>query len=503
MKESYIDVLKVRRMAYEHIARIAYEDRPIDDIAKEVYDILPGEQATYRENIFRERAVMGERLRMALGLDARTADKTEAITDGINDVDVDTRIYNPPLVDVIKIACEACPENRVEVSNMCRACLAHPCVNVCPKNAITYTKNGSVIDQNKCIKCGKCVTACPYNAIVHTKRPCQEACGVKAIKSDEMGRADIDSDICVACGKCITACPFGAIADKSEIYQLVKALKSDRNVYAIVAPSFVGQFGKLTSPEQIFEAIRQLGFKDVVEVGLGADLTTLNEAHEYYNQVVPGKIPFMGTSCCYSWKLMIRKKFPEINDYVSESSTPMIYSGQTLRKRDPEGLIVFIGPCISKKLEALEDKVHSTIDFVITFEELMGMFLAKGIEPSEIEIDKEVMDASKTGRNYAVSGGVAQAVVNRLKEIDPDLKVDVENAEGLADCVKLAQLAKLGKKDGKLLEGMACVNGCIGGPGTVVSEMSTRKAVQQFSAKSDFESPYDNTNIPDEDKKGL
>lgn len=500
MKESYIDILHIRRMAFEHIAKIAYENRPITDIGLEVYDILPGESATYRENIFRERAVMGERLRMGIGLDARTADKTDAITEGLDQMDVKERIYHPPLVSVIKIACEACPENKVTVTDQCKACIGHPCVNVCPKNAITYTSEGSIIDQDKCIKCGKCVDACPYNAINHQKRPCAESCGVKAIHSDELGRAQIDSDKCVACGRCISTCPFGAISDKSEIYQLIKAIQADKKVYAILAPSFVGQFGPNVSPKQIREAIKALGFTDVIEVGLGADLTTMNEAHEYLEKVPTGEFPFMGTSCCFSWKMMVRNQFPEINDYISESSTPMIYTGLQMKKRDPDCKVVFVGPCISKKLEALEEEVAEVIDFVITFEELLGMFLAKGVEPSEIEVEEEMMDASETGRNYAVKGGVAEAVVKRAKEIRPGIDVAVEGADGLSNCVKLAQLAKLGKMDGKLIEGMACFGGCVGGPGTVVADTKTGKAVRAFAKESIYRSPADNDKIPAEDR---
>ena len=468
MKETYIDILNIRRMAFEHIAKIAYENRPITDIGLEVYDILPGEEAQYRESIFLDRAVMGERLRMGIGLDARTADKTDAITEGLDKMDVSHRIYNPPLVSVIKIACQSCPENKVTVTDQCMACIGHPCVNVCPKNAVTYTREGSVIDQDKCIKCGKCVEACPYNAITHQKRPCAASCGVNAIHSDELGRAEIDAETCVACGRCISTCPFGAISDKSEIYQLVKSIQSEKKTYAIVAPSFVGQFGPDVSPEQTREAIKQLGFDEVIEVGLGADLTTMNEAHEYLEKVPTGEFPFMGTSCCFSWKMMVRKKFPEINDYISESSTPMIYTGLQLKKRDPNCEITFIGPCISKKLEALEPEVAEVIDFVITYEELLGMFLAKGIEPSEIEVDGVMMDASETGRNYANGGGVAEAVVRRAKEIKPGIEVDVEAAEGLANCVKLAQMAKLGRMDGKLIEGMACQGGWVWGPGGAV-----------------------------------
>ena len=500
MKETYIDILNIRRAAFEHIAKIAYENRPLTDIGLEVFDILPGQEATYRENIFRERAVMGERLRMALGLDARTADKTDAIVAGLDKVDFDRRMYHPPLVEVIKIACEACPENKVTVTDQCKACIGHPCVNVCPKNAVTFTAKGSVIDQEKCIKCGKCVDACPYNAINHQKRPCAESCGVKAIKSDDLGRAEIIDDKCVACGRCIQTCPFGAISDKSEIYQLIKSIQSGRDVYAIIAPSFVGQFGPNVSAEQIREAIKMLGFKDVIEVGLGADLTTMNEAHEYLEKVPTGEFPFMGTSCCFSWKMMVRNQFPEINEYISESSTPMIYTALQLKKRDPECEVVFVGPCISKKLEALEEEVAEVVDFVITYEELLGMFLAKNIEPSEIEVESKMMDASETGRNYAVGGGVAEAVVRRAKEIKPDIEVAVEGAEGLHACVKLAQMAKLGKMDGKLIEGMACMGGCVGGPGVVIAETKTAKAVRNFAKESDFRSPADNTNIPAEDR---
>ena len=494
MKESYNDIIKIRRMVFADIARIAYDDVDLKKLGDETYRLIPGEKAQYRENVFRERAVIGERLRLALGLDARTAAETGPISEGIEEIDVDTRVYTPPLVSVIKIACEACPTRTVIVTDNCRKCLAHPCKNVCPKNAITIEKRGAVIDQAKCIKCGRCKNECPYHAIVEYDRPCSAACGVKAIGSDYLGRAEIDDSKCVACGNCIQECPFGAISDKSEIYQLIKTIKSGKKVYAIIAPSFAGQFGALTTPEQVFAGIRQLGIKEVVEVGLGADITTLNEAKEFI-ETVPEKEPFMGTSCCYSWKLMVEKNFPEINDYISESSTPMVYSSHYIKKNHPDCKVVFIGPCISKKLEALQEHVKDYVDFVITFEELMGMFVAKGIEPSEIEVDGKIEQASVTGRGYAVGGGVAHAVEARINEINPDQDVRIECAEGLADCVKLMKLAKVGLKNGMLLEGMACNYGCIGGPGTVVTAARARKSVADFSKESPFSSPAENKNI--------
>ncbi len=500
MKASYVDVINVRRMAFASIARMAYEDEDLNKLHNETYRALPGEVARYRENIFRERAVYGERLRMALGLDARTAADTGSITEGIEEIDVDTRVFKEPLVSVIKIACEACPERFIHISDNCRFCLAHPCSNVCPKNAISPGDGRMVIDNDKCVKCKKCINECPYHAIIDTGRPCSDACGVKAIASDYLGRAEIKDDKCVACGACITACPFGAITDKSQIYQVIKAIKSaDHHVYGIIAPSFTGQFGALTTSAQVREAIHQLGFDDVVEVGLGADLTTMNEAKEFL-ETVPDERPFMGTSCCFSWKLMVKKNFPYMDPLISDSSTPMIYTAKQIKKRDADALIVFIGPCISKKLEGLQPKVKDYVDFVITFEELMGMFVARDIDPGSIETDDEMQDASMTGRGYAVQGGVAKAVVERAKEIDPDREIPVEGADGLGECVMLMRMAKAGKKNGMLLEGMACSGGCIGGPGTVVPRHRARKANNDFSAKSPFKSPADNTNIPEEDK---
>ncbi len=502
MRDTYIDIINIRRKVFADIAKLAYEDADLSKLNKEIYELLPGERATYRENIFRERAVIGERLRMALGLNARTADDTGAVTDGIEDIDVSTRVYTAPLVEVIKIACEACPTKYMFVTNNCRKCLAHPCVNVCPVNAVSIGKTAAIIDQEKCIKCGKCVEACPYTAIVTTGRPCAEACGVNAIHSDYLDRAEIDDNKCVACGACIQACPFGAISDKSQLYQLIRSIQEGKPVYAIIAPSFVGQFGPLAKPAQIIEGIRQLGIKDVIEVGLGADLTTLNEASEFINHV-PEEKPFLGTSCCYSWKLMVSKLFPEQNDYISESSTPMVYSAHQLKERHPDAKVVFIGPCISKKLEALQDNVKDDVDFVITFEELMGMFVARDIELSELVPEREPAEASATGRGYAVSGGVAAAVNSRIKEMAPDLTVNYESVEGLAECVKLMRMAKAGKKNGMLIEGMACAGGCVGGPGTLVPIARARKNVQTFAAAAPYKSPADNVLLSETEKPGM
>lgn len=497
MKESYVDLINIRRQVFAKVAKMAYEGDDLTELEKASFEILPGEVATYRDSIFRERAIVDERLRLTLGLNARKPTEYNRITDGVSIVDVNETRFIEPLINVITFACEACPTKAFIVTDNCRKCLAHPCTNVCPVNAVSIGKNRAIIDQDKCIKCGRCRDTCPYSAIVQYDRPCAAACGVNAIDSDYLGRAQINMDKCVSCGNCIVQCPYGAISDKSQIYQLIKALKGKDQVYAIIAPSFLGQFGPLATPIQIFEGIKQLGFEDVVEVSLGADITTMREAHEFLEKV-PNDIPYMGTSCCNSWTIMVEKMFPDQYEYISDSASPMVETAKYIKKKNPNAKIAFIGPCISKKLEALRDDVKDYVHFVITFEELMGMFVAKGIELSEIEVAKEIQDASSLGRGYAIAGGVAEAVKRTALKIDPSREINVEGVSTLHECVKLMRTAKAGKKNGMLLEGMACSGGCIAGPGTLASLNRVRKAVVSFQGQAECESPLDNKTI-DED----
>ena len=366
MYEIYNDIIHIRRKVFTEIARIAYEDKnPREAIGKAISDIIPGEVANYRDSVFKERAIVGERLRLTLGLPVRTAGELGFLAQGVDDSDVAERFYEAPLVNVITFACEACPTKQLDVTSNCRRCIAHPCINVCPVNAITMGKNQTHIDQDKCIKCGRCRDACPYNAIIQYDRPCAQACGVNAFGSDHLGRAKINQDLCVSCGQCIQKCPFGAIADKSEIYQLIKSMKTGKRHLAIVAPSFISQFGPVVTPEQIFEGIRLLGFDDVMEVALGADIEAIKEAKEYLHEV-PEHKPYMGTSCCPSWSMMVKKMFPEEDKNISSSATPMIATGKLIKRKDLDAKVTFIGPCISKKLEALEEDVKDYVDFVIT-----------------------------------------------------------------------------------------------------------------------------------------
>lgn len=260
MRGIYSNKTEIRHKVFTEIARMAYDDSPLSRIEDLPYEIVPGEIGKYYDNIFLERAIVGERLRATMGLPIRKMSEHAPLSEGIDASAIDEKYYDPPLINIIKFACHACPEKRVFITNACQGCLEHPCIEVCPKDAINMVKGRSVIDQDKCIKCGKCASACPYNAVVKQERPCAKACGMNAIKSDEYGRADIDYDQCVSCGMCLVSCPFSAIVDKSQIYQTVLALKSETPVYAAIAPSFVRQFGADVTPEMVRAALKVLGF---------------------------------------------------------------------------------------------------------------------------------------------------------------------------------------------------------------------------------------------------
>ena len=478
MRGIYTPVTDIRRKVFTEVARMSYESNEMADYAKEIRDlpfkIMPGEDSSLRSSIFLERAIVSERIRLAMGLSLRPVTESVSATEDLEHSVIADKYYEPPLINVIKFACNKCPEKIIKVTSMCQGCLAHPCQEVCPKKAISFRNGRSHIDQDLCIKCGRCVTTCPYNAIVKVERPCAKACGVGAIRSDEHGRADIDYNKCVSCGMCLVNCPFGAIVDKGQIFQLIQSIKRGDEVIAIVAPAFVNQFPNMT-PAKLREAMKRLGFANTAEVAIGADLCTIDEAHDFLEEV-PSKHPFMGTSCCPAWSVMAKKNFPKFADCISMAMTPMVLTARLLKQDHPAARICFVGPCAAKKLEASRHSVRSEVDFVLTFEELMGMFEAKQINFDDLPDDPNdnFNNASADGRGFAVSGGVAQAVVNVIKKEDPTREVKVVSAQGLAECKKMMQLAAAGKYNGYLLEGMACPGGCINGGGQPIQHANVR-----------------------------
>lgn len=491
MRSVETPIKKIRREVFTEICKVAFESTKEsfqDEIEAIPYHIVQ-ERATYRDSIYRERAVASERVRLAMGMSLRPENRAVHITAGMENSNINEKYYEPPLMQVIPSACDACEPNKYQVSNMCRGCVAHPCKQVCPKEAVSIIRGKSVIDQDKCIKCGKCKAICPYDAISRMERPCARACGVNAIENDAQGRAEINPKKCVSCGMCMVNCPFGAISDKSQIFQLACAIRDGEEIIAEVAPAFIGQFGKDVTPAKFQTALIKLGFKEVYEVALGADIGAVSEAHHYAAKVSTGELPFLLTSCCPSWSMLAKKQFPDLIESVSEELTPMVASARSIKKQHPNAHVVFIGPCAAKKLEASRTHVRSDVDFVITFEELQGMFEARGIEPADMEPGKGLHNATAAGRGYAVAGGVASAIERCLKEYYPDIPVCIEHAEGLADCRKVLTMAKAGKMKGCLIEGMGCPGGCMGGAGTNVPFRTAETELKKYKAGSSRQVP--------------
>ena len=483
-------ITDIRKNVFTEVARLAYSGKGYEGVDELPYIIVPGDRPLHRESVFLERAIASERVRLAMGLNIRPVQTRHLMTEGMDQAAIAEQYYEPPLINIIPYACHACPTNQYRVTESCQNCLAASCQKVCPKGAISFVNGKSYIDPEKCIKCGKCEKACPYHAIIHMERPCQVACGMDAIVSDEYGRAKIDQNKCVACGQCLVSCPFGAIVDKGQIFQVIQSILKGDKVIAIVAPAFIGQFGKHSTPGKFIAAMKKLGFARIVEVAVGADLCTIEEAKDFLEKV-PEKQNYMATSCCPAWHAMIHKLFPGETDKISMTLTPMVYTARLMKKKYPGCKVVFVGPCAAKKLEAIREDIRSDVDFVLTFEELQGMFEAKEIDFETIEPMYDLNEGSAAGRGFAVSGGVAGAVERMIHTTQPEREVKTARAEGLRECRKLMMLAKAGKYDGYLLEGMGCPGGCVAGAGTLLPVELASKVVGRYQNEADVQSPLD------------
>jgi [FeFe] hydrogenase (group B1/B3) len=497
----YTDVVDIRRKVFVETARLVidndYKNHDLIKIefAKIPYKIISKNDPTYRCCVYRERAIVAERVRIALGLTLWKGEISGPVYEGIEKVLNSKKIKTEEIVNVIPEACEKCRIKEYKVTDNCRKCLAHPCSVVCPVNAVYFNDRFSVIDRDICIRCGRCEIACPYNAIVHFDRPCAAACGVDAIESDETNRAVINQKKCVKCGMCIVACPFGAIADKSEFVQLMIAIKENKSIYGIIAPSFIGQFGPKITPEQIIAGIKEIGFKDVIEVAYGADVATIKEGKEWYEKVVKNGEKFLGTSCCPAWVDMAKKLFPEISGNISDSFTPMVATAKLIKEKKPDSLVVFIGPCTAKKSESTRKEVKNFVDYVITFEELAAILVAKDIELSEIESDFIIKDASSSGRNYPISGGVAEAINDYIIHNYKDTAVKIDKRDSILECRKMLKEVIENKNDANLLEGMSCPGGCVGGAGIISPIKRTTREIKLFSEKSEYKSAIENPRL--------
>ena len=461
-------VQELKYKVLKEIARSYFAGTLMDDYNDIPKKIVPGPKPTMRCCIYKERAIVLERMKLALGGNKE-----------INNI-----------VEVIKVACEECPLGGYEVTNRCRGCIAHRCEKACHKDAISFDErtHAAFINKDKCINCGMCAKACQYNAIQNYLRPCEQACKVKAISMDEDHSALINDEKCVSCGACVAACPFGAIMDKSYIKEAIDILKdSDYSkkypVVAIVAPSISSQF-KYATLGQIASAIHKLGFSEIVEAALGADMVSYNEAKELAEK------GFLTSSCCPTFVEYIQKNFPTLADHISSNLSPMASIAKWIKEHYPNAKIMFIGPCVSKKKEIMLEKVKPYVDVTLTFEELQALIDARDIDASKLE-ESPFDNASYFGRIFARSGGLTDAVRQGLKENELEFDYRPISVDGIENCRIALLKAKAGNQEFNFIEGMACPGGCIGGPCCLTHEIRNKADVDKYGMQAQSQTLLD------------
>ena len=457
---------KVQHLKYKvlrEVAKLAWDDKLLENVLDIPTILIPGKQPTMRCCVYKERAILGERVKIAMGGDKN----------------------NPNIIEVIEIACDECPVGGFEVTNACRGCLAHRCEDVCRFGAISYDSNHVAhIDKSKCKECGACAKVCPYTAIISRKRPCQNACKVKAISMNEDKAATIDNSKCIQCGACVYQCPFGAIMDKSYILDAINILKqssknensSDCKVYAVVAPSISSQFS-YAKLGQVITGLKKLGFHDVIEAALGADMVALEEAKELSEKGI------LTSSCCPAFVQYIKQAFPNLIDKISHNMSPMAVLAKYIKETTPNSKVIFIGPCTAKKAEAQLEPVKQYVDTVLTFEELQALFDSRGLDIAALE--EGVLDnASYFGRIFARSGGLSDAAAQAMKEQNIDFEIKPVVCDGIEACrMALLKLNK-GALDGNFIEGMACIGGCIGGAGCLTHGEKNKAEVDKYGREA-------------------
>lgn len=458
---------EVQRIRYEVLKHLIQKTRD-GNVDQKKYaipkEILPGSHPISRCCVYKERAIIAERVALA----------SDPMEEGI--------------IATIEGACDECSSQRFTITDSCRGCFAKKCIQACKRGAISTVDGKSVIDYSKCVSCGRCKEVCPFNAIVEVLKPCIRVCKSNAIHIQEDNTITIDPEKCTSCGACVYQCPFGAISDKSEIVPIVQAIEEARagkcHVYAIVAPAIVTQYSATIG--QLVSAIKKIGFTDALEVALGADLVAYYETQEFVERVASGKEPCMMSSCCPAFVSYVEKHYPELSPYVSTLVSPMIAASRLITQIDPGAKVIFIGPCMAKKEEKLKYAQTGEDIYVMTFEELEALLDSYEINVSNCE-DQPLDNASCFGRIFARSGGVSEAITAALQE--SGLTLDSYKpivCNGLQEVDKALKILKAKRNTFNFIEGMACIGGCIGGAACLTHDSSQSRKVDEY-AKSAME----------------
>ena len=259
---------------------------------------------------------------------------------------------------------------------------------------------------------------------------------------------------------------------------------------AMVAPATEGQFGPDITMKSIKQAFIEMGFADMVEVGLGGDMTAAYESLEWAEAKEEGKK--MTTSCCPAFMNMIKKHFPkQYAENVSQTVSPMCAISRYLKATRPGCVTVFLGPCIAKKSEAADKTIPGNADYVITYGEFRALMRSKGVEVKAE--DNSYQESSIWGKRFATSGGVADAVLECMHERGQDTSgISYVKVAGGLDCKTTLTMLKANRLKEDFVEGMICEGGCVGGPSKHRSEMEIKKAREGLLKKADGRKVLDN-----------
>ncbi len=478
----------LKREILTRIAKLTYDNQLVSKIDRIPMQMVNRNDEFSRCCIYKDRAMVKYRTIASLGFDLSDEEKIDSHLISEFAEEIPSREKPEfPILTFITDACKACVQVNYFVTDVCKNCVAKPCRVNCPKDAIYLENNRAHIKPGECINCGLCQKVCPYHAIVYVPVPCEESCPVDALYKDKDGREHINYEKCIYCGKCTRACPFGAIMEKSQIVDIILRMNQGKEVIAMIAPSIIGQYK--ASIYQMASALKAAGFSKVVEVAIGAETTVKVESEEFLERMEKGD-KLLGTSCCPAYTAAVRKHAGDFMPYVSDAESPMSYTAGMVKKDYKDAVTVFIGPCVAKKHEGRKNK---SVDYVLTYEEMNSMFEAKEIDPEKIEIgekDKqgqlEYKDADNLARGFPVTGGVAGALQEALKDRYKDLKPVY--IDGLTNkSVKLLNTYGTKNCPGNLVEVMSCEGGCMAGPGVIEKANKAGKRLDNFINKESAE----------------
>ena len=285
------------------------------------------------------------------------------------------------------------------------------------------------LNENNCADCYKCIRTCSVKAITYANNT-----------------AEIVHDECILCGNCFVACPQKAKQVRNDVPRVKEAIAAGKHVVCSLAPSFIADF-RIRSLDVMTDALKRLGFAEVQETAVGAQLVS----DEYARIMREGKQRVLISSCCPSINMLIQKYYPTMLPHLAKVLTPMQAHCKAIKEQNPEAFTVFIGPCIAKKAEADESPYT---DIALTYDELRDWLAAEHIE---LPTDHVEPGDGKRARFYPATGGVLKATdkVEGYRRIAID---GVDNCRAVFDELENSQFGNV------FIEMSACEGSCVNGP---------------------------------------